>query len=471
MADRPSPEKMAVSSDNQQQKDTAFREEVEQRTAVNNAKSAADGYPKKKSTFKITNIKINDLDGDSMDDLDESHTEVTEDISSEMLDLSRSTDVDQYTPNEDMNHINSIVESVSTSKESEIKDVKEKTGTTDIQSRFRVVKIETKEPFHRGRWICQDYLDPQPSAATEKSEAKVSESKGYEDANSGSSSASSSIHYVHGVDDPSKNPLLAGGTGTVSVPSQINEGQSSNVHDSFQPINPAPSTVSNQPVIPNVMGQVGPGANQIQCQNLNQSHSHQNLNTVGLADNIQLNQPEGHSGQIMQGNQILASKPNVYMPHYSTGQAGEAVHSMSLAPGYPSIVQSTANITNENVMQPVSLGQQQQRQGQPSNTYQTYVHLGGQQIPNPTSTVTNVTKENIHSVVPTSDSTTSFVPISDQLAKSDSLARNSDITTNNLPLSQSLDKDLSTIQSQNALLSPLAAAVGDLQSPKEEDSR
>ena len=468
MADRPSPEKMAVSSDNQQQKDSAFREEVEHRTAVNNVKPATEGFPKKKGTFKITSIKLNDADGDSMDDLDESHTEMTEDPSSEMLDISRSTDVEQDTPIEEMNHINNSVENVTARKENEVKEVKEKSGTTDIQSRFRVVKIETKEPFHRGRWVCHDYLDPQPPATAEKSETKMSESKVYDDANSGSSSASSSVHYIHGVDDPSKNPLLAGGTGTVSVPSQIHEGQSINVHDSFQPINPAPSTVNNQPVIPNVMvGQIGPGSNQIQCQNLNQSHSHQNLSAVGLTDNIQLNQPEGHSGQIIQGNQILVSQPNVYMPHYSTGQPGDAVHSMSIATGYPSIVQSTANITSENVLQSVSLSQQQ-RQGQPSNTYQTYVHLGGQQVPNHTTNVSQVgNKESKHAGVPTSDSAT-FVPVSDQQAKSESVARNTSTTTNYSPLSQSLDKDLNTIQ--NPLLSPLAAAVGDLQSPKEEDS-
>ena len=466
MADRPSPEKMAVSSDNQQQKDSAFREEVEHRTAVNNVKPPTEGFPKKKGTFKITSIKLNDADGDSMDDLDESHTEMTEDPSSEMLDISRSTDVEQDTPIEEMNHINSSVENIVVKKETEHKEVKaEKSGTTDIQSRFRVVKIETKEPFHRGRWVCHDYLDPQPPATAEKSETKVSEPKVYDDANSGSSSASSSVHYVHGVDDPSKNPLLAGGTGTVSMPSQIHEGQSINVHDSFQPINPAPSTASNQPVIPNVMvGQIGPGSNQIQCQNLNQSHSQQNLNAIGLTENIQLNQPEGHSGQIIQGNQILVSQPNVFMPHYSTGQPGEAVHTMSIATGYPSIVQSTANITNDNILQSVSLGQQQQRQGQPSNTYQTYVHLGGQQVPNHISNVSQVgTKE-----VPTSDSAT-FVAVSDQHPKSESSAGNTSTTTNNLALSQSLDKDLNTIQ--NPLLSPLVAAVGDLQSPKEEDSR
>ena len=461
MADRPSPEKMAVSSDNQQQKDTAYREEVEQRHAVNNVKPATDGIPKKKGTFKITSIKMNEFDGDSLDDLDEtneSHTELTEDPSSDMLDVSRSTDVDQDTPIEEINHVNTIAENVM-SKEIEIKEVKEK--PTDIQSRFRVVKIETKEPFHRGRWICQDYLDPQPSATTvtEKSETKVSEPKVNDD-HSGSSSASSSVHYIHGVDDPSKNPLLAGGTGTVLVPSQINEGQSTNFQDSFQPINPEPSTVNNQSVISNVMvNQMGPSSNQIQCQNLNQSHSQQNLNAVGITDSIQLNQPEGHSGQIMQGNQILVTQPNVYMPHYSTGQVGDAVHSMSIASGYPSIIQSTANITNESVMQPVSLGQ-------PSNTYQTYVHLGGQQMSNASTPVTQVGhKESIHSTVSSSESGTSFVSTSEQQIKSDSMANNS---TSNLQLSQSLDKDLTM---QNPLLSPLAAAVGDLQSPKEEDSR
>ena len=448
MAERHSPEKMAVSANNKQQKDATYREEVEQKPAGNNVKPATDGVPKKRGTFKITSIKMNEFDGDSLDDLDESHTELTEDPSSEMLDVSRSTDVDQDTPIEEMNHVNSIVLTVKTEtvapKEGEVKEVKEK--PSDFGSRFRVVKIETQEPFQRGRWSCQDYLDPQPSAAssTEKSETKVNESKVNDD-HSGSSSASSSVHYVHGVDDPSKNPLLAGGAGTVSVPSQINEGQLTNFQDSFQPINPAPSTLNNQPVISNVMvNQMGPSSNQIQCQNLNQSHSQQNLNALGITDSIQLNQPEGHSGQMMQGNQILVTQPNVYMPHYSTGKLGDGM--------------SMANITNETVMQPVTLGQQ--RQGQPSNTYQTYVHLAGPQMSNAATPI--VHKEGIHSVS-SSESGTSFVSASDQQMKSDSMAN---ISTSNLPLSQSLDKDLT-----NPLLSPLAAAVGDLQSPKEEDSR
>lgn len=450
MADRPSPEKMAV-SDNQQQKDTAFREEVDQRPIVNNAKPAGDGMPKKKSTFKITSIKLNECDGDSMDDLDESHTELTEDASSEMLDISRSTDVGQDTPIEEMNHVSNLGEREGTGKDSEGKDSKDR-GPSDIQSRFRVVKIETKEPFHRGRWICQDYLDPQPPATGEK-ELK-------DEANSGSSSASSSVHYVHGVDDPSKNPLLAGATGTISVPSQIIEGQPLNVQESFQPINPAPCTVNSQPVISNVMvNHMGPSSNQIQCQNLNQSHSHQNLSAVGIADSIHINQPEGHSGQIMQGNQISFSQPSVFMPHYSTGQVGD-LHSIQKASGYPSLVQSTANIANETVMHPVPLGQ-------PSNTYQTYVHLGGPQISNASTAVTQVGHiESIPSAVSSSESGTSYTSANDQQLKSDSMAN---VVTSHLPLSEGLDKDLNPMQ--NPLLSPLAAAVGDLQSPKEEDSR
>ncbi|XP_046580594.1 TSC22 domain family protein 1-like isoform X1 [Haliotis rubra] len=188
--------------------------------------------PKKKSTFKITSVTKptrggsgelqNDADGDmdSMDDLDESHTE---DFSSEILDSSKATDIEQdavLTPEEIFK-------------------------PADAQSRFRVVKIETKEPFRRGRWLCHDFLDTQP--APEKSEVKHADEI---HVHSGTNSANSSMHYVHGVDDPSRNPLAAGALGTVQHLSDARSASfSPNPGETFKPIHPAPQA-SQAPAMP-----------------------------------------------------------------------------------------------------------------------------------------------------------------------------------------------------------------------------
>ncbi|XP_074658461.1 uncharacterized protein LOC141911361 isoform X2 [Tubulanus polymorphus] len=159
-------------------------------------KHLLEATTKKRSAFQITSVTTrgavalehlrDDPDADSMDDLDDTHTE---DISSEILDWSKTTDMELDPSSEDTLQLGS----------------KPSTAVADPQSRFRVVKIESKEPFKRGRWVCFDFFDP-PSD-------KSSESRGGMDTDrevggSGNSSASSSIHFVHGVDDPSKNPLL-----------------------------------------------------------------------------------------------------------------------------------------------------------------------------------------------------------------------------------------------------------------------
>ncbi|KAK7091064.1 hypothetical protein V1264_010780 [Littorina saxatilis] len=231
MADRPvGIENMAVSSDlsachSQQNLKDSGKEEVEPKGGQNNPKSDA---PKKKTTFKITSITkssqrggsgdlTQDNDLDSQDDLDETVDSHTEDLSSEIYDTnSKATDIDSQDP-------------LLTPEEVLIKEK---------PARFKVVKVETKEPFKRGRWICYDYLD-----VPDKTEAKQDEIN----INSGSSSAANSVHYVHGVDDPSKNPLIAGATGTIpSQPHTSNVADGSNstnaLGEVFQPIQPAPSS-------------------------------------------------------------------------------------------------------------------------------------------------------------------------------------------------------------------------------------
>lgn len=230
MADRPlGIENMSVSSDptgSQHNLKDNGRDENDPRGNQSNPKVDA---PKKKTTFKITSVTkssqrggsgdlTQDNDLDSQDDLDETVDSHTEDLSSEIYDTnSKATDTDNQDP-------------LLTPEEV----IKEK------PARFKVVKVETKEPFKRGRWVCYDYLD-----APEKSENKQEEIH----VNSGNSSAANSVHYVHGVDDPSKNPLFAGATGTMAMPSLPQSTAAPDVStptktqgEAFQPIQPAPSS-------------------------------------------------------------------------------------------------------------------------------------------------------------------------------------------------------------------------------------
>lgn len=189
-------DKMAVTADNQTVnhtvKDSFPRDDESKSHGI--PKQNSDVIPKKKSTFKITSVTkvvsqrggsgdpLTDADGDSMDDLDESHTE---DASSEIFDSSKTTDLDQDTPSEDITRNITPDPDVA---------VKEKTDMM-MHSRFKVVKIDTK--LRRGRWTCYDFK------AAEKADPKTTE-----ETSSGNSSTPNSIHFVYGVDDPTKNPLF-----------------------------------------------------------------------------------------------------------------------------------------------------------------------------------------------------------------------------------------------------------------------
>ena len=479
MADRPSAVQMAVTSENQDFKSTMPRDDLDYRASSNSPKSVMDGVPKKKGTFKITSVKLNDTgDADSMDDLDESHTELTEDYSSELLDASRTTDYEQETP--------SAVEDIPLNNQG-VRDVKEK---SDMHSRFRVVKIETKEPFRRGRWFCHDFLDPQPSVNIDKSDTKINQ----DDTNSGSSSAGSSIHYVYGVDDPAKNPLLAGATGTVIT--LIPEGQVAGGQESFQPIHPAPNTAVNQPPISNnPQNQVtslgftsdASQGNSSLCQTVNKSHSHQSISSIASTDTINKvssgQKPmQGdiktvhHSGQVIGGHSQIdcsntgnVQNTGMYMPHYSSGPGPVQGTSMSIQSVFPP-THSQSSIKSTDINSSAASNIQMPNQGQ-SSTYQTYVHLG-QQIQNPVVSQSGQTETRPSSEV------TQTGNVQQSLAEGNN--------PNEVPAEHSkpdfrsgtadnlygaLDKDLNVIQNPEALSPALVAAVGDLQSPTEEDKR
>ncbi|XP_013149466.1 PREDICTED: protein bunched, class 2/F/G isoform isoform X1 [Papilio polytes] len=188
----------------------------ESEKGVSHPTSLQSGHnPRKISSFQITSVTVGsrvstDAGEDSADDLDESHTD----------DISRVTDIENETPsysedtfskddvfynassaslgcapviptssqyglaivNQD-NNTNQIGGAVPNSNNTEVNDMhvsvtnagagsiinlignaKPQEGMKEIQEhvrneRFKVVKIESTEPFRRGRWMCMDYLD------------------------------------------------------------------------------------------------------------------------------------------------------------------------------------------------------------------------------------------------------------------------------------------------------------------------
>lgn len=159
---------------------------------------------KKKSGFQITRVvdrgHVGADEGDvSVDDLDDTCETRTEDVSSDILDLSKNTDIEAEPSSSEETTPSYMTEEAcregvkSTLSRQEVNKLN--TGpAADMQSRFKVVKIESKEPFRRGRWTCLDYLDP------------LNVEKVAEDDSSANSSASSSLQYVEQECDPAAVP-------------------------------------------------------------------------------------------------------------------------------------------------------------------------------------------------------------------------------------------------------------------------
>ncbi|XP_061180088.1 TSC22 domain family protein 1-like [Saccostrea echinata] len=238
-------DKMAVTVDNHTNSpvnEENSRDENDSKVVVGANKHGAEGVHKKK-TFKITSVtknrggsseaQIGELDGDSLEDLDETVESHTEDASSEILDGSKYEDVGDQSPLED----NTFTTDVEAEAGKEVKDK----GDQHTVTRFKVVKVETKEPFRRGRWTCRDSLDT--PAMADASDTKVS-TKEKDKVNSGNSSACSSVHYDYGQDEPSKNPLLIANT--------LNQ-----VNDQLNELNQASALVMNQNPVNVHMTQTG----------------------------------------------------------------------------------------------------------------------------------------------------------------------------------------------------------------------
>uniref|UniRef100_A0A3Q2ZSD5 TSC22 domain family member 2 n=1 Tax=Kryptolebias marmoratus TaxID=37003 RepID=A0A3Q2ZSD5_KRYMA len=133
---------------------------------------------KKKSCFQITSVTQAQVaavgaadDTESLDDPDESRTE---DVSSEIYDVSRAEyepACDRSSSEEALNNVGEA-EVVSApqagqSGEGRKAGVSAPTSTVSCSSRFRVIKLDhgTGEPFRRGRWTCTEFYEKDSEAS------------------------------------------------------------------------------------------------------------------------------------------------------------------------------------------------------------------------------------------------------------------------------------------------------------------
>ncbi|XP_067949299.1 TSC22 domain family protein 4-like [Watersipora subatra] len=147
---------------------------------------ALDAKPK--STFKITSVTLHTQQGSSQDGR---HSFGEDDEESAVEDSLVQTDADESPSN-----IGNMADTVKTGQRQD---------RVDSTSRFKVVKIQKREPYVIGRWRISDFMS-EPEASGSKIVAESAQGKR---SDSGNSSRASSTHYVHGVDDPSKNPLAS----------------------------------------------------------------------------------------------------------------------------------------------------------------------------------------------------------------------------------------------------------------------
>lgn len=176
--------------------------------------SSENNEPKAKpKTFKITSVTMHPQKGASQD----GRLSCGEDEESAVEDSLIQTDAeDSPAP------LANITETI---KRQERPDSASKPDPTSVNpSRFRLVKLPKTEPYTKGRWRISDTpeISDNNHKVTDATGDTVNNHHGggppvTRHSDSGNSSRASSHHYVHGVDDPSKNPLLASNQPTASV--------------------------------------------------------------------------------------------------------------------------------------------------------------------------------------------------------------------------------------------------------------
>lgn len=131
---------------------------------------------KKSSSFQITSVTVsssvsNDGEDDSCGEVETEPSEAGgsrnfNDLEAEIFDkedecdstsVNSSVPVSSTTQNHQPQQVNQSTEAGAIG--SSLKTVVEDKDQQGLQRRFRVVKIESSEPFKRGRWLCMDFLD------------------------------------------------------------------------------------------------------------------------------------------------------------------------------------------------------------------------------------------------------------------------------------------------------------------------
>ena len=304
--------------------------------------------PARKKTFKIISVKkggtgsgdlVTDNDADSVDGLDESQTE---DLSSEFYDSSKATDLDAdgqdqpLTPDE--------VTSTTTI-------VMKQKPDQNSQSRFKVVKIETKEPFRRGKWLCHDFFDSAPAAVVTLNGSKAIEDSIIQSALSGTLSSSTSVHYVHDVNESSSNLFVAP---VVPLSPSSVPGQPI-LTDMFFPIQPAPASQvqSNIDGSPNVVTQYPQPIHMSVAGGASSSSSFHNIAQSGVTTIVQSlphtnvfpYAQNGPSSTFLNGNATeKTSQPNI-MPNSSMAAVSGSGQSIPpSAATVPSVIESELSV-------------------------------------------------------------------------------------------------------------------------------
>lgn len=162
----------------------------------------------KKSSFQITRIVKTSEAGDSADDLDDVTS--IEDIGSNVIEKSANANLESDVHSVDTLHSPSSVEDVESLSSCQKHlclnpSHSSRPRPSDINSRFKIVKIESNKPLRRGRWMCLEFVDPPQLSVSLEKQTKHDDTESLV-----SSCIASPIYYVQvEKEDPSNNPFAA----------------------------------------------------------------------------------------------------------------------------------------------------------------------------------------------------------------------------------------------------------------------
>lgn len=362
----------------------------------------------KKSSFQITSVVTaarmsNDGGEDSADDLDESHTEDISDV----IDNSRVTDFENETPsysedtfskddvffNQSSTSLGTApviptssqyglaivsndtsINNQSTGNDININDTNNVINITNVKNtendlgretthvtrneRFKVVKIESTEPFKRGRWQCMDYLDhtmvhhhpPQQNVISMKNEVSENQNQASHMQNSYQGTDGgipvNDIHEEMESQNPSHQAVQN------NIQNSVSPGQS--VHNLQINISSKPNP-SNSIVSQNINQQQIMQA-QAQAQAQGQSLSHP---TVPMQQNVQQTQSLPHQQMQQVINQTNFQQQNTTQQPNISNPSSHPIQNM------PTQINPSQQIASAQQISQQQQQQQQQPQQQP----------------------------------------------------------------------------------------------------------